>query len=342
MSRPIDYSKICQDLLKDLNLRTKEVISRRFGLKAGQRETLESIGQDHNITRERTRQIEEDGFLRIKKKIDQNHKTFKYLASYLKNFGGLKKEDVLLSQLGGKKFQSHLFFLLTIDDQFHRFGETEEFYSLWSIDQKTPNSARGIVNFLTQKLQKKKEPISFQQIYKISQEKTLLPPRIFLSFVEISKKIERGIDNSYGLKDWPEINPRGLKDKAFLALKKEDRPLHFKEVASSIDRLNFYQESDKEKKTLSQTVHNELIKDSRFVLVGRGVYALSEWGYKPGYVKDIIWELLKKERKPLGKKEIVEEVLKQRLVKTSTILLNLQNKQYFLKNSEDCYFIKKA
>lgn len=342
MPDTINYSKICQDLLKDLNPRTKEIISRRFGLKNNQRETLESIGQSHNITRERTRQIEEDGFLRIKKKIDRHQKAFKYLANYLKNSGGLKKEEILFSQLGEKRFQSNLFFLLTLNDQFYRFGETEEFHPFWTIDQKILNSARGIVNFLTQKLEKKKEPIFFQQIYKISQEKKSLTPRVFSSFIEISKKIEKGIDNSYGLKDWPEINPRGLKDKAFLALKKEGKPLHFREVARFIDKLNFYQESNKEKKTLSQTVHNELIKDPRFVLVGRGVYALSEWGYEPGYVKDIILKLLKEKKKPLDKKEIVKEVLKQRLVKTSTILLNLQNKQYFLKNSESCYFIKKA
>lgn len=336
------YSKICQDLLKDLNPRTKEVISRRFGLKTGRRETLESIGQSHNITRERTRQIEEDGFLRIKKKIDQHQRVFKYLANYLKDSGSFKKEDILLSQLGGKRFQPHLFFLLTLADQFYHFGETEDFYPFWTIDREIPNSARGIINFLVKRLTDKKEPLSFQQIYKISQNKRSLTPQVFSSFIEISKKIEKGIDNSYGLKDWPEINPRGLKDKAFLAFKKAGKPLHFQEVACHIDKLKFYQESDKRKKTLSQTVHNELIKDPRFVLVGRGIYALREWGYEPGYVKDMIWKFLKEKGKPSNGEEIVKEVLKQRLVKKSTILLNLQNKQYFLKDSEGYYFIRKA
>ena len=244
--------------------------------------------------------------------------------------------------MAGERFQPHLFFLLTLNGQFYRFGETEEFYPFWAIDQKILNSARGIINFLAQRLVEKKEPLSFRQIYKISQQKRSLTPRVLSSFVEISKKIERGIDNFYGLKDWPEVNPRGLKDKAFLALKKEDKPLHFREVARLIDKLNFYQEADKKKKALSQTVHNELNKDPRFILVGRGVYALQEWGYTPGYVKDIIRKLLKEKGESLDREAIIKEVLKQRLVKKSTILLNLQNKQYFLKDSEGYYSIKKA
>lgn len=342
MSNFINYSRICQDLLKDLSPRTKDIISRRFGFRTGQRETLESIGQSHNITRERTRQIEKDGLSRIKRRTDRCQKVFKYLAHYFKNSGGLKREDILLSQLGGKRFQPNLFFLLNLNDQFHRFSETEEFYPFWTIDQKILNLVQGTINFLTKKLAEKKEPLFFKQIYKIFQDERPLDSRTFLAFVEISKKIERGIDNFYGLKDWPEINPRGLKDKAFLALKKEDKPLHFRKVALLIDKLKFYQEPENQKRVLSQTVHNELIKDPRFILVGRGVYALQEWGYTPGYVKDIIKKLLEEKGKFLGKEEIVEEVLKQRLVKTSTILLNLQNKQYFLKNSEGCYSIKKA
>ena len=89
-----DYAKICQNLIKDLPQRQKEVISRRFGLKTGQKETLEAIGKDYGITRERVRQIEEDGFLRLEPKIGQFQKTFQYFTGQLKKFGDLKKEDI--------------------------------------------------------------------------------------------------------------------------------------------------------------------------------------------------------------------------------------------------------
>lgn len=332
-----NYSKVCQDLLKDLSPRAKEIISRRFGFETSQRETLEAIGQVYGLTRERIRQIEENGISAIKKKIDRHQKVFNYFANYLKSSGGLKREDILLSQLGKERFQSHVFFLLTIDDQFSRFAETEKFYPFWVSSSNTFNLAQKIVNVLIQKLTQKKEPLSIQGIYKIFPGKKSLNLQAFSSFIEISKEIEKGIDGLYGLRDWPEVSPRGLKDKAFLALKKERRPLHFQEVALAIDKLNFASQVDIRNKAHPQTVHNELIKDPRFVLVGRGIYALSEWGYAPGYVKDIILKILKEKGSPLGREEIIKEVSRQRLVKTNTILLNLQNKKYFLKTPENKY-----
>jgi len=337
MPNSLNYKKICQDLLRDLSPRTKEVISCRFGFKTCERETLESIGNNYNVTRERIRQIEKDGFSRIKKKTDKYQKVFDHLISHLKSSGGLKREDLLLSRLGKEKSQPYISFLLAIHDQFSRFAETEKLYPFWATFPKTQDSAEKIINSLVKKLAEKKDPLSLKALYKISPERKNLRPQEFVSFVEISKEIEKGIDNLYGLKVWPAIRPRGLKDRAFLALKEEGKPLHFREIASVIDGLNFEGELAKRKKALSQTVHNELIKDPRFVLVGRGIYALSEWGYIPGYVKDIIKKVLREKKKPQSKEEIVKEVSKQRLVKESTILLNLQDKKYFLKNSKNKY-----
>lgn len=337
MKNYLNYTKISQDLLKDLSPRAKEVVSRRFGIVGGERETLESIGQSHNITRERIRQVEADGIVKVKKKVDSHQKAFNYLANYLKNCGGLKREDILLSQLGGQRFQPHVFFFLTIDDKFSRFGETQEFYPFWAVSQQAPNLAQKIISPLVKKLDKKGEPLSLEELYKIVPKIKPLSFQAFSSFIEISKEIEKGLSSLYGLKNWPAVSPRGLKDKAFLALKREGKPLHFQEITLAINKLDFEGEKDKERKALSQTVHNELIKDPRFVLVGRGIYALSEWGYEPGYVKDIIEKVLKEKSRSLSKEDIIREVSKQRLVKESTILLNLQNKKYFLRDSKGKY-----
>ena len=45
-------------MLTCLNNTEKDIIIRRFGLNGHEPETLESIGQDFSITRERVRQIE--------------------------------------------------------------------------------------------------------------------------------------------------------------------------------------------------------------------------------------------------------------------------------------------
>lgn len=88
----------------------------------------------------------------------------------------------------------------------------------------------------------------------------------------------------------------------------------------------------KAKNVLPQTVHNELIKDARFVLVGRGTYALSEWGYKPGTVKDVMVQVLRENGNSMDKEEIIKKTLDQRQVKESTILLNLQDRNHFEKD----------
>ena len=149
------------------------------------------------------------------------------------------------------------------------------------------------------------------------------------SYISTSKNINSNVFEQYGLAHWPEINPRGMKDKAYLVLKRLNKPLHFMQVASEIEKAGLAK-----KQAHPQTVHNELIKDSRFVLVGRGTYALTDWGYVPGTIKDVIAKSLSKSPKPLSKEEIVSAVLDQRQVKENTILLNLQNRKLFKKTGE--------
>lgn len=333
-----NYQKICSNLLKDLSPRVKEVILRRFGLETGERETLETIGKDFGVTRERVRQIEESGLGRIrtllsaktlippelKLEIKNYQKTFQYFSEYLKKHGGLKKESILLDDLGDKKYQNQVYFLLSLDDNLVRFSENDDFYSLWTIDRNSLNLAKKVIDSVYKKLREIGRPLFFKE---------LKSPQPFdeitlASYLEISKKIQKNSEGLFGLKDWPEINPRGIKDKAYLILKKVGKPLHFTEVTNLIEGA------------LTQTVHNELIRDPRFVLVGRGIYALSEWGYFPGQVKDVISKILKESKKPLTKDEILGQVLQQRLVKENTILLNLSNKNYFYRDSQGKYTVR--
>ncbi len=326
-----DYQKICSDLLSDLKDRQKEIISRRFGLKTGRhppptlpfgrapRETLESIGQDFGICRERIRQIQEDSLNKIKPKLEKYQEIFQTFLKYFKKFGDLKREDILLEELGSK-FQNEVYFLLALNEEFQRFSQNEEFYSFWLTNQNSLKKAKEAISLLFQKLKEIGKPLTLKEISAFSS----LENSILQSYLEISKKIQRNPDNLYGLEDWPEINPRGIKDKAYLVFKKMEKPLHFSTVANLIEGANL------------QTVHNELIRDERFILVGRGIYALREWGYIPGQVKDVIFAVLKKEG-PLPKEEILKKVLSQRQVKENTILLNLSNKKYFFKDPQGRY-----
>jgi DNA-directed RNA polymerase delta subunit len=122
-----------------------------------------------------------------------------------------------------------------------------------------------------------------------------------------------------------------MRDYAFLVIRKHGSPIHFREVAKQIEKLFG-------KKAHVATTHNELIKDPRFVLVGRGLYALAEWGYMSGVVKDVIKKVIEKHG-PLTKDQVIEKVLKERYVKENTIIVNLQNPKYFKKDREGKYSI---
>lgn len=324
-----DYFKICQELTQGLTEREKETIWRRFGFKNKERETLESIGKDWGITRERVRQIENSALAKIKPKTSKFEKVFQFFISQFKKSGNLKKEDVLLYQLGKENYQNEVFFLLSLREPFKRFFQTKEFYSLWTTDLESLTLAKKIINNVVNKLKETNRLLSFKEIQSLINPS--LSFQVLSSYLEISKIIKRNEEGFFGLSNWPEISPRGVKDKAYLVFKKVKKPLHFTEIAQLIGP-----------NTLPQTVHNEVIKDPRFVLVGRGIYALKEWGYEEGDVKDIIIKILREAQKPLPKKVILEEVFKQRLVKESTVLLNLNNKKYFLKTPQGEYKIKET
>jgi len=331
-----NYYKVCQNLLKNLKERPREIIVRRFCLKdevrgrgVAERETLESIGKTFGITRERVRQIEFAAFAKLKPKIKEYRKIFQHFTNFIRKAGGLKREDILLFQLGGKNYQNEVFFLLSLGESFQKFSETKEFYSFWTINSNLPSLAKKTIDSLYNKLEKIKKPLPIRELKSLSDSS--LSVQALQSFLEISKNIQKNKEGLFGLKNWPEINPRGIRDKVYLVFKKIQTPLHFTKIADFIGSG-----------ALVQTVHNELIKDPRFVLIGRGTYALKEWGYEEGNVQDIILKILREAQRPLSKEELLEEVSKQRLVKKNTILLNLNNKKYFSKDSQGKYIIRES
>ena len=327
----INYQKVCENYLKDLPQRTTDVIERRFGLRTGKRETLEAIGQSYGITRERVRQIEKEGFDKIGPEIRKNKEIFSHFKEVIDSFGGLKKEQELLDVLGDSKYQNQVFFLLTNGESFKRVAEDDNFYAFWTINKDSIGKAKKIIGSTINRFKKEKNTLSLQGLENGNKD-------VFASYIGISKEIQKNPEGKYGLRNWLEINPRGIKDKAYLASKKKEEPLHFTQIASLIEEMPF----SNKKKVHTATVHNELIKDNRFILVGRGLYALKEWGYETGVVKDIILKSLKQAKRPLTKDEIVEKVLDQRFVKENTVLLNLQDKKYFARDEKGRYNVREA
>ena len=321
-----NYQKVCRDLISGLSPRQKNIVLERFGLQGGERKTLEAVGNQFGITRERVRQIQDGALVEIKSKACAYKAIFQNFKKYFQNSGNLKKEDAMLKELGQEKFQNQVYFLLSLNNGFSRFGANKDFVPLWAAGPAALSQAQKIISSLTLKLEEAKKPLSLRELADISSQNIA----VLESYLEVSKKIQKNSEGLFGLKDWPEINPRGVKDRAYLLFKKTQEPLHFTKVADMIEG------------SLVQTVHNELIRDPRFILVGRGMYALREWGYEPGQVKDVILRILKAENKPLTREEILDKVLKQRMVKENTIFLNLNNKKYFSRTPQGKYQIQEA
>jgi DNA-directed RNA polymerase specialized sigma subunit len=328
------YQVTIKNLLRDLDHRRREILERRFGLRTGQGETLQSIGDDLGISRERVRQIIEGSLRYIKeKKARDLEKPIRIILDYFQKNGGLKKEEKVFTEMAPEDyFRGPVFFFLTVGDEFNRFKETEEYYSFWTIEEKAVLRAQKTINVTIQKLEKKREPLPLEELKRITIR--TLEERVFLSYIEISKHIAQSPEGLFGLASWPEINPRGLRDKIYLVLKKENKPMHFNEIAQKINNLPF-----QERQVLPESVHNELIRSPLFVLIGRGIYALREWGYEPGTVKDIIIKILKEAKRPLSKEEILTKVLEQRQVKENTVILNLQDKRHFIKTEQGKYIL---
>ena len=332
-----------EDILNKLpKERLRGVVERRFGLKDGNRQTLEEIGHDYGITRERVRQIESDAFRILTD--DQNlfllKSIFDYLDDIFEEQNYLIGEKRLLNIVTGisepHPVRSSVLLVLTIGKPYQRFAEDKKFYTYWVTKPQVRTKAEKIIEYLVNHFSQKNQPFLSSEVLNLVYLKHKDVPETFVkNVIEISKDISENIFGEVGLSYWPEINPRGVRDKAYLVLERETEPRHFIEITDLINKANF-----SSRQAFPQTVHNELIKDERFVLVGRGIYALKKWGYEPGVVKEIIAKILKEANKPLSKEEIISAVLKQRKVKPNTIVVNLQNNREFDRLDDNRYGLK--
>ncbi len=324
-------------ILVYLDKKPRDVIEQRFGLVGNSPKTLEAIGQGYGITRERVRQIEEDALKRLRKSEGFNKLSdaFSELKNQINILGGIVHEKEFLNSVSGEtpaKWQIR--FLLVLGDEFEHLREDDEFHHRWTIDS---GRAEKIHDSLRQ-LHKELSPddvLSDKEIYSrfSGYAKNVLPSNIERETLEWLLKISRLIDSN-ALGEWghvssPSIRPRGVRDLAYLTMRKHGSPMHFSETAKSIGEIFG-------RPVNTQTVHNELIKDVRFVLVGRGLYALSEWGYESGVVRDVIRKLLLEDG-PMSKEEIIKTVMKERYVKENTVLINLQSGKFFKKNADSTF-----
>lgn len=330
--------KVTKRIISELATRASDVIMNRFGLTAdGKKHTLEEIGKKYNITRERVRQVEDAAIAAIKKSdaYKAEQAVFDELKTVVHKLGAIVAEHELLPYISkDKATQNHINFLLVLSDAFKKHREDDHFHSRWSVNdemvEKVHESLRKLYSSLSDEdLVPESEMVKkfFEHLGDLSEQ--YRNEEIAKRWLSMSKAVSKNPLGEWGKATSPNIRIRGVKDYAFLVMRRHGTPLHFKEVADSISKTFG-------KKIHYATCHNELIKDPRFVLVGRGMYALAEWGYKKGIAREVIADILKREG-PLSKEEVIKRVNKERYFKKNTILVNLVNPKYFKKNKSGLY-----
>ncbi|MBI2415771.1 MAG: hypothetical protein HYV33_03865 [Candidatus Kerfeldbacteria bacterium] len=333
-----DPAEVIAIILKKLTTKEADVLQRRFGLNGVAQETLEAIGNSYHVTRERVRQIEN---LAIKKlQHDPNFSNLMkpiehVVMTVLGEHGGMMSEAQLLEELflgvrSASNDQAILFILSElVDYRFDQIGPDEEFLKAWKNKTTDIAAIETIITQLINIIAAANQPLSFVDIYNKINDHTISRSAVE-SYLRISNQLARNPFDEFGLQQWGSVIPRRMNDKIYLVLKKFGKPMHFVDIAQKITEVF-------KKEAYPPTVHNELILNKQYVLVGRGIYALHEWGYQRGVVADVVAEILKASPQPLTRDDIVAAVLEQRLVKRNTIHLALTNKQRFVRLTDGRY-----
>lgn len=341
-------SSLVNEILGGVNDRARKILIIRYGLKTGVPKSLSVIGRKMGITRERVRQIESDSFKKLKNffKSDDFNLLIESAIEIIEKKGGFCERTVLKENLIEKPIaieKNQLIFLLNSSSGLHFKKTTLTLKGFWYREKafKIENIIL-IHNDLLDFFKKENRIVSFDEIWEYIKKTSWgsffdIPEgkERLKMILNLSKIIQNNLLGEWGLSNWSPIAERGSREKAYLILRKYEEPLHFREIT---DYINKHWST---KKSLPQTVHNELIKDERFVLVGRGIYGLSDWGLSGGTVRDIIINFLENKQESLHRETIVEYVLTRKKVKEMTVLVNLANQRYFDKDEEGKYFVKK-
>lgn len=346
-SKAPNLNQIIEQLLLSLKPRPREIMVRRFGLAGKKPQVLDKIGKDFGVTRERIRQIERDSFkkLRASGKSDDFIELSQKAVDFIKKSGGFCDREILKMSLVDNLDQSkknQLMFILNSTEDLRYNKGTIEVKGFWYLEKMAkPQKVYQIHDFLVRYFKQQRRPLEENEVFDFLSESVwknffqdVYGKAKLKMILTLSRAVDNNIMDQWGIRNWRSISERGTREKAFLVLRKYQKPFHFSRITQLINK------HWQKKRALPQTVHNELIKDNRFILVGRGIYGLREWGFEEGTVKEIIISLLEKNQGAADKKMILEYVLEKKRVKKTTILVNLADRKFFKKEGERIKLVK--
>ena len=188
----LDAVRIVNDLFSKLLDRERDILSRRFGLLSGRRETLEKIGQEHQLTRERVRQIESASIKKIKKLDDLEGQISilkQTVYKLLKDHGGLVRREYLLDMLTvmsleidkelkyesdnyeAKRatYHNHFDFILSrlMDKDLELIAKDDNFYDAYKIKDESVNYLEELADDLLAKVDLLKKTYTTEELLEL-------------------------------------------------------------------------------------------------------------------------------------------------------------------------------
>ena len=334
----VELHSLIEHLLIVLSDKEKYIIENRFALRANKRQTLEEIGQHFGVTRERIRQIEKSALRKLERNAQNTNIRIltEFAKALLEKEGGVAKDSYfknllmeILPNVTDEELQD-LHLALILDKEIDFESNTLKYH--WRLNNFKSSIIKDVSKVSVKTLQKNKNVMPTAKLATKVNESIAynLSEKTIKNILLVTKEC-KFTDAGIGLFAWRHIHPRTLRDKIHYILQREKKPLHFTKISDLIKGTGF-----DEKRVNVQAVHNELIRNESFVLIGRGIYALKDWGYKTGTVSDVILDILS-DGKARTREEITKAVLEQRHVKTITIYLNLKNKSEFVRVGRDKY-----
>lgn len=350
---PLGTKAFVDEMLSRLPERQRNVIADRYGLWDGIAETLQDIGDKLGVTRERIRQIEEKGLLRIRRVYGYSKIRHFILSRVTRYFAenqtacGLISEDEIANVFADDCPSDQT--ILGIDllqdlssPLAKQFVEAES--GVYSIDRGIALEYRQLLSLIEKQLIKYQRPISRQQLDSglievlgrdVTEKQAPLLKRMF----DVSSSVARLPNDTFLLSIWKGLSKRDATSVTEAVLRRLGRPAHFREIAERARALFPEARTNNER-----TFQNVLIRrPDIFVWVKSGTYGLTVWGLKkPPYIKDRLIELLSQSNYPLPYWHLKEKVLETCNCKETSVQMTLDlNPQVFKKFEGDQYGLQR-
>src|SRR5690606_20089882 len=151
--------------------------------------------------------------------------------------GGIMLEDDLISEMlsvflkRGDADANIIKLSMVIDPELNKQDKSDVFYPFWTYNSIRISEVRKINDSGISLLKKRSDVIEESKLVTelkaiFSRKEEEISDKTLIAALSVDKRLKK-VDGNWGLIEWRHINPRSIRDKAYIVLKKAKKPLHF-------------------------------------------------------------------------------------------------------------------